>query len=76
VSAWFGLVAPAKTPASALKRLATELDGILKMPDIRKRFSELGAEPGNVMGDAFGDFLAGETATWAKVIQASGVSMN
>jgi tripartite-type tricarboxylate transporter receptor subunit TctC len=76
VSAWFGLVAPAKTPAPVLKRLTTELDVILKLPDVRKRFSELGAEPGNVMGEAFGRFLASETATWAKVIQASGVSMN
>ena len=76
VSAWFGLVAPTKTPAPVLKRLMTELDVILKMPDVRKRFSELGAEPGNVTGDAFAQFLASETATWAKVIQASGVSMN
>jgi tripartite-type tricarboxylate transporter receptor subunit TctC len=76
VSAWFGLVAPTKTPAPALKRLTTELDVILKMPDVRKRFSELGAEPGNVMGDAFGTFLADETATWSKVIRASGVTMN
>jgi tripartite-type tricarboxylate transporter receptor subunit TctC len=76
VSAWFGLVAPAKTPVPVLQRLATELDVILKMPDIRKRFSELGAEPGNVMGDAFGTFLANETTKWAKVIQASGATMN
>jgi tripartite-type tricarboxylate transporter receptor subunit TctC len=76
VSAWFGLVAPAKTPVPVLQRLATELDVILKMPDIRKRFSELGAEPGNVMGDAFGMFLANETTKWAKVIQASGATMN
>ena len=76
VSAWFGLVAPAKTPAPVLQKLATELDVILKMPDIRKRFSELGAEPGNVLGDAFGTFLANETTKWAKVIQASGATMN
>jgi tripartite-type tricarboxylate transporter receptor subunit TctC len=76
VSAWFGLVAPAKTPVPVLQRLATELDVILKMPDIRKRFSELGAEPGDVMGDAFGTLLANETTKWAKVIQASGATMN
>jgi tripartite-type tricarboxylate transporter receptor subunit TctC len=76
VSAWLGLVAPAKTPSPALKRLTAELDVILKMPDVRKRFSELGAEPGNVMGEAFGTFLADEKATWSKVIRASGVTMN
>jgi tripartite-type tricarboxylate transporter receptor subunit TctC len=76
VSAWFGLVAPAKTPEPALKRLTGELEIILQMPEIRKRFSELGAEPGNVMGDAFGTFLADEKTTWSKVIQASGATMN
>jgi tripartite-type tricarboxylate transporter receptor subunit TctC len=75
-SSWFGLVAPAKTPEPVLERLIKELDLILKMPDIRKRFSELGAEPGHVVGDAFGKFLADETAKWAGIIQASGATMN
>ena len=76
VSAWFGLVAPKNTPEPAVKRLIRELDVILQMPDVRQRFSELGAEPGNATGDAFGKFLADETATWSKVIQASGATMN
>jgi tripartite-type tricarboxylate transporter receptor subunit TctC len=75
-SAWFGLVAPAKTPAPVLEMMIKELDAILKLPDVRKRFSDLGAEPGRIAGDAFGSFLADETVKWAKIIQTSGATMN
>jgi tripartite-type tricarboxylate transporter receptor subunit TctC len=75
-SAWFGLVAPAKTPAPVLAKLEGEVDAILKMPDVQKRFTELGAEPGNISGTAFGQFLAEETAKWTKIIQSSGATIN
>ena len=41
-SAWFGLVAPAKTPAPVLAKLEGDIAAILKMPDVMKRFDELG----------------------------------
>jgi tripartite-type tricarboxylate transporter receptor subunit TctC len=75
-SAWFGLVAPAKTPAAVLAKLQSEVDAILKLPDVQQRFIELGAEPGTISGDAFATFLATETAKWTKIIQASGATMN
>jgi len=75
-SAWFGLVAPAKTPAPVLAKLEGEVDAILKMPDVQKRFTELGAEPGSISGAAFGRFLAEETAKWTKIIQSSGATIN
>src|SRR4051812_48621856 len=45
-SAWFGMVAPAGTPAAAINRLYAETEKALKRDDVRKRFAELGAEPG------------------------------
>jgi tripartite-type tricarboxylate transporter receptor subunit TctC len=75
-SAWFGLVAPAKTPAPVLAKLASEVEAILKMPDVQKRFTELGAEPGSISGAAFGRFLAEETTKWTKIIQSSGATVN
>jgi tripartite-type tricarboxylate transporter receptor subunit TctC len=75
-SAWFGLVAPAKTPAPVLAKLESEVDAILKMPDVQKRFTELGAEPGSISGAAFGRFLADKTAKWTKIIQSSGATIN
>ncbi|EJN13631.1 hypothetical protein PMI42_03030 [Bradyrhizobium sp. YR681] len=75
-SSWFGLVAPAKTPAPVLAKLSGELDAILKMPDVKKRLAELGAEPGTVFGHAFGQFMADETAKWSKLVKASGATVD
>lgn len=75
-SAWFGLVAPAKTPTPVVAKLAGDVDAILKMPDVQRRFTELGAEPGTISGEAFGTFLADETTKWTGIIRASGATMN
>ena len=75
-SAWFGLVAPAKTPAPVVAKLEGDIDAILKLPDVQKRFDELGAEPGTVSGVAFGKFLADETAKWTKIIRESGAKVD
>ncbi|MBW7972084.1 tripartite tricarboxylate transporter substrate binding protein [Bradyrhizobium sp. BR 10289] len=75
-SSWFGLVAPAKTPEPALAKLSGELETILKMPDVKKRLAELGAEPGTVFGSAFGQFIADETTKWGKLVKASGATVD
>jgi tripartite-type tricarboxylate transporter receptor subunit TctC len=75
-SSWFGLVAPAKTPEPALAKLSGELETILKMPDVKKRLAELGAEPGAVFGPAFGQFMADETTKWGKLVKASGATVD
>jgi tripartite-type tricarboxylate transporter receptor subunit TctC len=75
-SAWFGLVAPAKTPPPVLAKLRAGVVAILQMPDVQKRFLELGAEPGTVSGEAFGKFLAEETTKWSGIIRASGATAN
>jgi tripartite-type tricarboxylate transporter receptor subunit TctC len=73
---WFGLVAPAKTPVAVLTKLEADVDAVLKMPDVKKRFTELGAEPGAISGAAFGKFLAEDTAKWTKIIRASGATVD
>jgi tripartite-type tricarboxylate transporter receptor subunit TctC len=73
---WFGLVAPAQTPAPVLAKLQGDVEAILKMPDVQKRFAELGAEPGTLSGNAFGKFLTDDTAKWTKIIKASGATVD
>lgn len=75
-SSWFGLVAPAKTPVPALAKLSGELETILKMPDVKKRLAELGAEPAAVFGPAFGQFMTDETAKWGKLVKTSGATVD
>jgi tripartite-type tricarboxylate transporter receptor subunit TctC len=75
-SAWFGLVAPSQTPASALAKLTAAVEKALKSPALAVHFRELGAEPGTLFGAAFGDMLKAETAKWAEVIRSSGAKAN
>jgi len=71
-SAWYGLVAPAKTPEPVLAKLRDAVAKALKAPDMVARIHELGSEPGTVSGKDFGAFLAAETRKWADVIRTSG----
>jgi tripartite-type tricarboxylate transporter receptor subunit TctC len=71
-SSWFGLVAPARTPAPIVETLSAAVAKILKMPDVVARFDELGAAPGTAFGKDFRKFLAAETKKWGEVIRVSG----
>jgi tripartite-type tricarboxylate transporter receptor subunit TctC len=71
-ASWVGLVAPAKTPAPVLAKLAEEVAQVLKAPDVVARIHELGSEPGQAIGAAFGTFMQAEATKWAEVIRVSG----
>jgi tripartite-type tricarboxylate transporter receptor subunit TctC len=73
-SAWFGLVAPAGTPAEVMKVLIDTTAAVLKEPGIVARFAELGAEPGTVSGAAFGAFLKAESEKWSGIVRAAGIT--
>ena len=74
-SAWFGLVAPAKTPQRVLEQLQAKVEAVLRLPDVQKRFADLGAEPGAISGAAFGKFLEEETTKWSAIVRASGATI-
>jgi len=74
-SAWFGLVAPAKTPQRVLEQLQAKVEAVLRLPEVQKRFADLGAEPGVISGAAFGKFLEEETTKWSAIVRASGATI-
>lgn len=75
-SAWFGLLAPAGTPKPVVDLLQQHIASIMATPEIKKLFSEQGAEPvGNQPGE-FASLIAAELQKWAKVAQASGVKLD
>lgn len=73
--AWFGLVAPAKTPANIVNKLSAETARILKLPDVNARLSELGAEPVGGTPQQFAAHIRSEIAKWAKVIKDANVEL-
>jgi tripartite-type tricarboxylate transporter receptor subunit TctC len=71
--AWYGLFAPAGTPADIVKRLNTEIVAILQIEDVRRRLTELGILPVSSTQDAFAKYVQTESARWGKLIRASGI---
>jgi len=72
-TAWFGLFAPAGTPAPVIAKLHAETAKILARPDVREKFATLGME---VIGNTpaqFADVIKAEIPVWAKVIKTAGV---
>ncbi len=71
---WYGLVAPAGTPAEVVKLLNTQVNQALALPDVRTRFSTEGAEPTPETPAAFGALIAREWKRWDKVVRTAHVT--
>ncbi|WP_198369986.1 Bug family tripartite tricarboxylate transporter substrate binding protein [Roseomonas rosulenta] len=71
---WFGLSAPAGTPAAVVERLNRETRAFLSAPEIRARLAELGGTPGDLSAEGYGEFVRREVALWAPLVQASGAT--
>jgi tripartite-type tricarboxylate transporter receptor subunit TctC len=73
VSNWFGVCAPAKTPAAIVDRVYAEIARALKAPEVRAALNNAGAEPVGSTPEQYTAFIRNETAKWAKVIKAAGI---
>lgn len=73
VTAWFGLLAPAATPPEIITRLSAEIQKGFRTPQMRERFSSLGADPVGNSPEQFAVFLKAEMAKWAKLVKAAGI---
>ena len=70
---WFGLFAPAGTPATIVDRLYQESTRILAQPDTKARFSELSLEVSGANGTRLAGIIKNDTAKWAKVIKDANI---
>ena len=75
VTAWFGFVAPAGTPAEIVNKIQQATKKVLETPEIKQRFAELGGTPGGGTPAEFGAFMDKEQASWRKIVEAAKLSM-
>lgn len=75
VPSWYGLLAPAGTPADVAEQLARDAQDILAQPAVREQLKAQGMAEWNLQTGAFGAHIRDETARWAKVIKARNITM-
>jgi tripartite-type tricarboxylate transporter receptor subunit TctC len=71
---WFGVSAPAGMAADTVRRMHAEIKAILAMPDVIKRFGELGFDA--AASDSprdYGQFIRAENAKWKKIAEISNI---
>lgn len=72
--AWYGFVAPAKTPPPVISRYNQEIVRILNSPDVSRTVQAQGLEVWTMTPDAFGAFIKAEIEKWTRVIKDAGAN--
>lgn len=75
-TAWYGLLAPVKTPAALIDQLNREAVKAIHSPDVSNSFLKLGAEPVGSTPEAFGKLIRADIEKWTKVVKATGAKVD
>lgn len=73
---WFGLVAPAGTPADIIKKLNADVVKIQSEPEVREQLEKMGAEVTPMTPEQFGTFVKADSDKWARVIKQANIKPN
>jgi tripartite-type tricarboxylate transporter receptor subunit TctC len=74
VPVWYGVVAPAGTPAAVVQRLNT--NAVLKESGVAERLDAIGAVPIGGTPAQMGEFMKAQSAKWARVIKEANVRLD
>jgi tripartite-type tricarboxylate transporter receptor subunit TctC len=75
VGSWFGIMAPAGTPAPIVQRLYGEIAKVVATAEIQKFLLSQGAEPMVMDPPKFTEFLRAETEKWGKVVRGAKLNL-
>jgi len=75
IAAWYGACAPVAVPKPVLTRLNQAMVDVLRLPETRERFAEMGIEPAPMSVQEFDAFIRAETVKWAKAVKDAGVPL-
>lgn len=73
---WYGVLAPAGTPAPILARLSADIGKVLGVPEIKSALVAQGVEPAPMTPEKYGAFMRAEHAKWGKVIRDAGIKLD
>ncbi|WP_295542129.1 tripartite tricarboxylate transporter substrate binding protein [uncultured Pseudacidovorax sp.] len=75
-SAWYGLLAPARTPQDVQHELGAAVAAALEQPEIKAKLAGAYIDPLPGGPAAFAQFLAEDIARWQAVVRQTGISLN
>ena len=75
LASWFGLAAPAGTPAQAIERVNDQALKAIAAPDVREQMGKLGLEPGGSTPQQYATMIGEELARWRAVVKAAGIKL-
>jgi tripartite-type tricarboxylate transporter receptor subunit TctC len=70
---WFGLLAPAATPADRIAKLHADVVAVLRDEEVQKKIAALGADVVGNSPQEFGAAMRAESAQWAEIIKSAGI---
>ncbi len=72
---WWGFLAPAGTPADAVKRINEELTAIAALPEVRERLRDLGLAAQSSTPQQFADLIRAETEKVGRIVKDAGIKL-
>jgi tripartite-type tricarboxylate transporter receptor subunit TctC len=73
---WFGIMAPAGTPAPILKKISEDIASIMKLPDVQARWQTIGALTVVNTPAQFDAVIRADTERYGTLLQAAGINPN
>lgn len=76
VIAWFGVIAPAKTPQATVDALSRRVLAIMEKPAVRQKMEALGADPVALPPAEFGRHIVAEIDRWSQLVRELNVKLD
>jgi tripartite-type tricarboxylate transporter receptor subunit TctC len=76
VGSWVGFFAPAKTPDAVVAKLNTEINQVMKDPEVLQKLKAIGFDPISKPVNETADYFKSEVATWTKMVKAVGITVD
>ncbi len=73
ITLWFGMWAPAGTPAAVVNKLNAQVSAILQVPEVREQFAKLGITPAPMKPDEFARFVREQITTYQKIVKLADI---
>jgi tripartite-type tricarboxylate transporter receptor subunit TctC len=71
---WWGILAPAGTPAPIVEKLHRDIQAALKAPDLQAQFAREGAVSVEMSSAEFAEYIKAETVKWTRVVKEGGIT--